>query len=108
MAGFLGMESLKEEYKGKNIAELILDLTVQATQALKDPILILFGSKFMKLKLRKGDRKFLNLSALIDKILADFIKKEEKKANNQEYTENKKSSLLDLLLLERKKLNMAE
>ena len=77
MAGFLGMGSLKEKWEGKTISDLALELTVKATKALKDPLIILFGSKFLNCKLRQKDREFVSLSQSINSILDGYIRKED-------------------------------
>ena len=59
ISGFLGTSSLTESYKGRTITELILDWSRKGCDALKDPLLVLFGIKFFKLGLRQKDRHLL-------------------------------------------------
>ena len=43
LTGFIGMDSMEEQYKGEKIEELMLHLSNFGTQALKDPLCILLG-----------------------------------------------------------------
>jgi hypothetical protein len=61
ISGFLGIDSIKEMLHDVPIVEAILELSNIGTEALKDPLLILFGKKFLNLKLRKKDRRFIQL-----------------------------------------------
>ena len=56
---------------------MVLDLIVKATQALKDPLIILFGSKFLNCKLRQKDKEFVSLSKAVNSILDGYIRKED-------------------------------
>jgi hypothetical protein len=59
MAGFLGLDSMKDQLKGKTIQEEVIKVTDASIRMSIDPLNLLFGEKFLKLGLRKKDRDFL-------------------------------------------------
>lgn len=61
ISGFLGLDSLKEQIKGETIPDALLRLVNLGISTTVDPFILLFGFKFMKLRLRKSDREFLDL-----------------------------------------------
>jgi hypothetical protein len=75
MSSFLGMESLQEELHDKPITECMMELSNIAAEGLKDPFLIFFGTKFLNLKLRKKDRRYLGLSKEIQDVLVSYVRK---------------------------------
>jgi hypothetical protein len=59
MTGFLGLDSMKDQLKGKTIQEEVIKVTDASIRMSIDPLNLLFGEKFLKLGLRKKDRDFL-------------------------------------------------
>ena len=55
------------------ITEKVLRLSDVGCEALADPLIILFGSKFLKLRLREKDRYFLNLHQEINQVFQKLI-----------------------------------
>lgn len=56
MAGFLGMDSMKEQLKNKTIQQEILKLADEGIRLSRDPLILIFGKNFLKYDLRKKDR----------------------------------------------------
>jgi cytochrome P450 len=61
ISGFLGIDSLKEKLRGKSIVDRTLELSDLASESIKDPLLLVFGYKFMDLQLRRYDRRYRSL-----------------------------------------------
>lgn len=73
ISGFLGMHSLKENRRGLPIPESVLTLFKLSADALQDPLLLIFGEKFLKKKLRKVDRELMDLYEGLNMVLEEMI-----------------------------------
>lgn len=71
------------------------------TLALKDPLLILFGKKFLNLRLRKKDREYQDLFKLVNAILKDYVEKKKQEMNNPSNKKRDSHTLIELLMIER-------
>ena len=58
ISGILGADSLKEQLRGEPIAVVAVRTGIAAGRSMKDPLLLLFGSKLRDKGWRKCDRDF--------------------------------------------------
>jgi hemerythrin len=80
---------------------LIVRLSDISTQALKDPFLILFGRKFLNLRLRQQDRDHQDLFKLVNSILRDYVERKKKEVTNPETETKQFKTIIELLMIER-------
>ena len=76
----------------------ILKLSTMAMKTLKDPVLLMFGEKFLKKGWRQFDRDFLKQKNEVNAILDNCIRKYQQ---NEFRTAQKEKSIVELILSQR-------